>query len=244
MAGLMYWLGVKRRASVGDTVLLIAREVTDRVTTVQEALAEVRSPEVLDHLTAEDFAGLGQVTEEQAVEDPEYALVLARLVFAAAKAKGLPEDSVDAALRLDALLEPGAERDRLLRDAYEIAERAGYVTGGRTALSRLGVRALEAGDTERARQTIEQQLALGDVSMDGPAEIAAALALGDQSRREGDSATAQRLYRRANQAAQRLDDQTAIAESLVRQSEVLPRETDLQTLGALQRQAADAARRT
>jgi len=244
MAGLMDWLGVKRRQSVGDTVLLIAREITDRVTTVQEGLAEVRSPEVIDHLTEEDFFGLGQVTEEQAIEDPEYAVVLARLVFAAAKAKQLPEETVDAALRLDALLEPGAERDRLLREAYQLAERSGYVVGGRTALSRLGLRAIEAGDTERARQTIEQQLALGDVSMDGPSEVAAAMALGDQYRREGDTATAQRLYRRATQAAQRLDDPATIAEALVRQIEVLPRDTDLQTLGALQRQAADAARRT
>ena len=66
--------------------------------------------------------------EEQADEDREYAVVLARLTFAAAKAKGFDDQIVDAALRLDTLLpgdDPSHERDRLLRDAYGIAQRLG-----------------------------------------------------------------------------------------------------------------------
>jgi tetratricopeptide (TPR) repeat protein len=241
------WLGFRRRESAGDTVLLIAREVTDRQRSVQGGLAEIRDPRVLDRLTDEDFEGLDLVIEEQADEDREYAIVLARLTYAAARAKGFEDQIVDAALRLDTLLpgdDPSHERDRLLRDAYAIAQQAGYVEGGRAALSRLGLRALEAGDTERARVLLRQQLALGDEEDDDIAEVNAALALGDLLRKEGERAEAQALFRRAGRGAQRLDYQHGIAEALVRQIEMMPRNTDLETLAALQRQASEAARRT
>jgi hypothetical protein len=150
-------------------LLLVAREVTDRVRSVQGGLAEIRQPATLDALSAADFAGLDQVVREQAREDHEYAIVLGRLVYAAARAKGYDRQIVDAALRLDTLLpgdDPGREREKLLRDAYVVAERTGYVEGGRIALNRLGLRALDAGDTERARQTLGLQLALGDEQSD------------------------------------------------------------------------------
>jgi tetratricopeptide (TPR) repeat protein len=228
-------------------VLLIAREVTDRQRSVQGGLAEIRDPRVLDRLTAEDFEGLDLVIEEQADEDREYAVVLARLTYAAARAKGFEDEIVDAALRLDTLLpgdDPSHERDRLLRDAYAIAQRSGYVEGGRAALSRLGLRAIDSGDTERARALLHQQLELGDEEDDDIAEVNAALALGDLLRKEGERSEAQTLFRRAGRGAQRLDYQHGIAEALVRQIEMLPRNTDLETLAALQRQASEAARRT
>jgi tetratricopeptide (TPR) repeat protein len=241
------WLGFRRRESAGDTVLLIAREVTDRQRSVQGGLAEIRDPRVLDRLTAEDFEGLDIVIEEQADEDREYAVVLARLTFAAARAKGFDDQTVDAALRLDTLLpgdDPSHERDRLLRDAYAVAQRSGYVEGGRAALSRLGLRAIDAGDSERARALLQQQLELGDEEDDDLAEVNAAIALGDLLRKEGERNEAQALFRRAGRGAQRLDYQHGIAEALVRQIEMLPRNTDLETLAALQRQASEAARRT
>ncbi|MDF3018335.1 MAG: hypothetical protein K0R44_3560, partial [Thermomicrobiales bacterium] len=120
MTSLRDWLGFRRRDSAGDTVLLIAREVTDRQRSVQGGLAEIRDPSVLDRLSAEDFDGLDVVIEEQADEDREYAVVLARLAYAAARAKGFDDQIVDAALRLDTLLpgdDPSHERERLLRDA-------------------------------------------------------------------------------------------------------------------------------
>lgn len=228
-------------------MLLIAREVTDRQRSVQGGLAEIRDPRILDRLSAEDFEGLDIVIEEQALEDREYAIVLARLVYAAARAKGFEDQIVDAALRLDTLLpgdDPSHERDRLLREAYAIAQRSGYVEGGRAALSRLGLRAIDAGETERARALLHQQLDLGDEEDDDLAEVSAALALGDLLRKEGERSEAQALYRRAGRGAQRLDYQHGIAEALVRQIEMLPRNTDLETLAALQRQASEAARRT
>ncbi len=247
MTSLRDWLGFRRREGAGDTVLLIAREVTDRQRSVQGGLAEIRDPRVLDRLTAEDFEGLDLVIEEQADEDREYAVVLARLTYAAARAKGFDDQIVDAALRLDTLLpgdDPSHERDRLLRDAYGVAQRTGYVEGGRAALSRLGLRALDSGDTERARALLRQQLDLGDEADDDIAEVNAALALGDLLRKEGERSEAQALFRRAGRGAQRLDYQHGIAEALVRQIEMLPRNTDLETMAALQRQASEAARRT
>jgi tetratricopeptide (TPR) repeat protein len=240
-------LGFRRREGAGDTVLLIAREVADRQRSVQGGLAEIRDPRVLDRLTADDFEGLDLVIEEQADEDREYAVVLARLAYAAARAKGFDDQIVDAALRLDTLLpgdDPSHERDRLLRDAYSVAQSSGYVEGGRAALSRLGLRALDAGDTERARALLRQQLELGDEADDDIAEVNAALALGDLLRKEGERSDAQALFRRAGRGAQRLDFQHGIAEALVRQIEMLPRNTDLETMAALQRQASEAARRT
>lgn len=247
MTSLRDWLGFRRRESAGDTVLYIAREVTDRQRSVQAGLAEIRDPQVLDRLSAEDFEGLDLVIEEQADEDREYAVVLARLTVAAAKAKGFDDQIVDASLRLDTLLpgdDPSHERERLLRDAYAIAQRAGYVEGGRAALSRLGLRALDAGDSERARALLVQQLELGDEEDDDIAEVNAAIALGDLLRKEGERTESQALFRRAGRGAQRLDYQHGIAEALVRQIEMLPRNTDLETLAALQRQASEAARRT
>lgn len=240
-------MGFRRRESAGDTVLYLAREVTDRQRSVQSGLAEIRDPRILDRLDADDFEGLDIVIEEQADEDREYAVVLARLTLAAAKAKGFDDQIVDASLRLDTLLpgdDPSHERDRLLREAYGIAQRAGYVEGGRAALSRLGMRAMDSGDTERARSLLVQQLELGDEEYDDIAEVNAAIALGDLLRKEGERSEAQALFRRAGRGAQRLDYQHGIAEALVRQIEMLPRNTDLETMAALQRQASEAARRT
>jgi tetratricopeptide (TPR) repeat protein len=241
------WLGLRRRDGAGDAVLLIAREVTDRRRSVQGGLAEIRQPVILDGLTTDDFLGLDEVIEEQAEEDHAYAVVLARLTLAAAKAKGFDKPFVDAAIRLESLLpgeDPSHERDRVLREAYTVAQRAGYLEGGRIALSRLGQRAIESNDSDRARLLLQQQMDLGNEEDDSVAEVDAALALGDILRRDGDRRGAQAMFRRAGRSAQRLDHHRGIAEALIRQIELMPRETDLETLAALQRQASEAARRT
>ena len=242
------WLGAgRRRGSSGALMVRIAREVLERRRSVQGALTEVRHPAVLDALGDEDFRRLDAVVVEHANREREFAIVLARLAHAAARAKGFDRQVVDAALRLDTLLpgdDPSREREKLLRDAYAIAQRDGYVRGGRIALARLGHRALDAGDTARARALLEQQLALGDDANDASAEVDSALVLGDLVLRDGDRAGAQALYRRAGRSAQRLDYHRGIAEGLVRQIELLPLNTDPGTLAALQRQAFDAAQRT
>ncbi len=247
MSGWLGRIGLRRRPDAGNRILAIARDVTDRRVSVQAALAEIRQPQVLDALSPSDFSGFAQIIDEQGGLDREYAIVLARLVSAAARARGLDREVVDAALHLDSLLpgdDPARERERLLHDAWSVAERTGYREGAREALHRLGMRAMESGETERAKQTLRQQLTTGDETADSATEIAAALALGDRLRREGQRQEAQGLYRRAGRAAQRMDDPHAIAEALARQIDLLPASTDLATLAALQRQAAEAARRT
>jgi len=240
-------LGGRRRGSAGGFLLQIAREVVDRRRSVQGALNEIRDPLVLEALIEPDFARLDAAIVEQAPVDREFAIVLARLVHAAARAKGFERLIVDAALRLDGLLpsdDPSRERDKLLRDAYGISQQEGYVEGGRLALARLGHRALEAGETERARQLMRQQLEIGEEISDATGEVESALVLGDMARRDGDRKEAQAFYRRAGRSAQRLDHHRGIAEALIRQIDMMPPNTDLDTLAALQRQASEAARRT
>ena len=57
-----------------------------------------------------------------------------------------------------------------------MAQRAGYLEGGRIALSRLGQRSIESNDSERARLLLQQQMDLGDEEDDTIAEVDAALA--------------------------------------------------------------------
>jgi tetratricopeptide (TPR) repeat protein len=242
------WFGGRGRYDGNSAVVMqIAREVVERRRSVQGALNEVRHPAVLDALSDEDFRVLDETVEDNADYDPEYAIVLARLSHAAARAKGFDRQIVDAALTLDALLppdDPSREREQLLRDAYVIAQRAGYVRGGRLALARLGMRAAEADEFERARILLSQQLDIADESTDSAAEVDSSLLLGDILKRAGDSIVAQSYYRRASRSAARLDYHRGVAEALVRQIELMEPGTSDETLAALQRQALDAAQRT
>jgi tetratricopeptide (TPR) repeat protein len=244
---MMSRLSGRSRHGGGGALIQIAREVVGRRRSVQGALNEVRHPAVLDALADEDFRALDTIISERITSDREFSVVLARLSHAAARAKGFDRQIVDAALRLDALLpadDPSREREKLLRDAYGAAQRAGYVRGGRQALARLGRRALDAGDDERGRILLQQQVDLGPESSDGTDEVESAMALGELLRRGGDTAGAQTLYRRAGRSAQRLDYYRGVAEALSRQIDIRRNEIDLETLATLQRQALDAAERT
>lgn len=227
-----------------EAIFQIAREVVERSRSMQGALNEVRHPAILDNLSDEDFRLLDEAIVESAQDYPEYALVLARLTHAAARAKGFDRQIVDSALRLDSFLpadDPSREREQLLRDAYTIAQRAGYARGGRATLSRLGVRALDADEFDRARAIFQQQMDIGDESTDTIAEVDSALMLGDILRREGDAAGAQTYYRRASRSATRLDYHRGVAEALDRQIELIDDRTDVETSIQLQKEALDAA---
>ncbi|CAA9544458.1 MAG: hypothetical protein AVDCRST_MAG49-1310 [uncultured Thermomicrobiales bacterium] len=247
MSGLMARLGGRSRNNGASALIQIAREVVGRRRSVQGALTEIRHPAVLDALADEDFRSLDATIAERASSDHEFALVLARLAHAAARAKSFDRQVVDAALRLDALLpadDPNREREKLLRDAYTSAQKASYVRGGRLALGRLGRRAVEAGDLDRARVLLQQQLDLGPDTGDSAAEVDSAIVLGDIVRRDGDVGAAQALYRRAGVASQRLEHHRGLAEALIRQVELMPEDASLDAVAALQRQALDAAERT
>lgn len=248
MTKFMDWLGGRGRHDGNSGVIIqIAREVVERRRSIQGALNEVRHPAVLDALADDDFRMLDEAVADSAASYREYAIVLARLSHAAARAKGFDRQIVDAAIRLDSLLpkdDPSRERDQLLRDAYMIAQRAGYIRGGRATLARLGQRAVEADELERARMFFQQQLDISDEASDSAVDVDSAIALGDILRRDGDLMSAQACYRRASRSGARMDHARGVAEALVRQIELMDSGTSLETMAALQRQAFDAAQRT
>ena len=214
---------------------------------MQGALNEVRHPAVLDSLSDDDFRALDDIIAENAEQHQEFAIILARLAHAAARAKGFDRQIVDAAIRLDSLLpldDPSRERDQLLRDAYIVAQKAGYARGGRVTLARLADRALDSDDLERARKLFSQQLEIGDESTDSRVEVDSAISCGDILRREGDILGAQAMYRRASRSGMRLDYHHGVAEALVRQIDLVDAGTSLETVAQMQRQALDAAERT
>ncbi|MDQ4099661.1 MAG: hypothetical protein M3121_04105, partial [Chloroflexota bacterium] len=186
MSSLMDRLAGRGRRGGNGVLIQIAREVVGRRRSLQGAISEVRHPAVLDVLSDEDFRALDKVIDERRTSDREFSLVLARLTHAAAHAKGFDRQTVDAALQLDSLLpaeDPAREREKLLRDAYRAAQRAGYVKGGRTALARLGQRSFHAGDAERARALLKQQVELGPETMDSEDEVESSILLADLLRR-------------------------------------------------------------
>ena len=212
-------LAGKGRRGGNGVLVQIAREVVGRRRSIQGAISEVRHPAVLDALSDDDFRILDELIDERVASDREFAQVLARLTHAAAHAKSFDRQTVDAALRLDTLLpaeDPSREREKLLRDAYKAAQRAGYVQGGRRALGRLGNRAASAGDTERARVLLQQQLDLGPEGTDSEDEVESALLLGDMVLRDGNSQGATELFERAGRSAERIGFTRGIVESIMR----------------------------
>lgn len=232
----------------GNTVLVqIAREVVGRKRSLQGAVSEVRHPAVLDALSDEEFVVLGEIIDERIKSDREFATVLARLTHAAAHAKSFDRETVDSALRLDALLpsdDPARDREKLLRDAYRAAQRAGYVVGGRKALARLGQRAAQVGEPERARVLLQQQLDLGPDRTDSEDEVDSAVVLGDLLHRDGDTDGALELYQRASGAAETLDYAKGLAESSVREIDLSKGRLSDQQLVSLQERAIAASRKT
>jgi len=115
-----------------EAIFQIAREVVERRRSMQGALNEVRHPAILDNLSDEDFRLLDEAIVESAPEYPEYALVLARLTHAAARAKGFDRQIVDSALRLDSFLPPeDPSRERETTAARRLYHRsAGWLCPG------------------------------------------------------------------------------------------------------------------
>ncbi|MBA2247900.1 MAG: tetratricopeptide repeat protein [Chloroflexia bacterium] len=237
-------LAGKGRRGGNGVLVQIAREVVGQRRSLQGAISEVRHPAVLDALSDDDFKILDNLIDERLLSDANFAATLARLTHAAAHAKGFDRQTVDAALRLDGLLpsdDPSREREKLLRDAYRAAQRSGYVQGGRRSLARLGRRAVSAGESERARQLLQQQVDLGPESIDTEDEVDSSILLGDILRRDGDLQGALALFGRAANSARRLGFERGVAEAIIRQIELSRSDLDLDTLASLQEEALDAA---
>lgn len=230
-------LANKGRKGGNGVLVQISREVVGRKRSINGAISEVRHPAVLDALSDDDFSILADLIDERLDSDREFAQVLARLTHAAAHAKGFDRQTVDAALQLDALLpseDPAREREKLLRDAYKAAQRAGYVQGGRRALGRLGHREVNAGDTEKARALFQQQLDLGPAASDTADEIESAILLGDIVLRDGDSQTALNLYARGEESSRRINYKRGLADTLLRRLEVGGEGPDLEARAKLE----------
>ncbi|MDQ3539084.1 MAG: tetratricopeptide repeat protein, partial [Chloroflexota bacterium] len=244
MSSWMEKLAGKGRRGGNGVLVQIAREVVGRRRSVQGAISEVRHPAVLDALSDDDFKILDELIDERIGSDRDFSVVLARLAHAAAHAKGFDRQTVDAALRLDALLpadDPAREREKLLRDAYRAAQRAGYLQGGRRALARLGLRPVSGGNSEHALGLFQQQLDLGPESMDTEDEVESAILLSDLLRREGDKDGARVLVERAGRSSDHLGFHQGVAESTVRLIEISRDQLDLEGLATLQERALDAA---
>lgn len=225
-------LANKGRKGGNGVLVQISREVVGRKRSINGAISEVRHPAVLDALSDDDFAILADLIDERIDSDREFAQVLARLTHAAAHAKGFDRQTVDAALHLDALLpseDPAREREKLLRDAYKAAQRAGYVQGGRRALGRLGHREASGGDSEKARALFQQQLDLGPAASDTHDEIESAIMLGDIVLRDGDAQSALDLYARAEESSRRTNYKRGLADALLRRLEVGGESLELET---------------
>ena len=247
MSGWIEKLAGKGKRGGSGVLVQIAREVVGRKRSLQGAISEVRHPAVLDALADEDFRMLDELIVERVESDREFAQVLARLTHAAAHAKGFDRQTVDAALRLDALLpsdDPAREREKLLGDAYRAAQRAGYVQGGRRALAKLGQRAASAGEAERARMLLQQQVDLGPEGADGEDEVDSAILLGDLLRRDGDANRALDLYERAGRSAARMGYVRALAPALLRQIDMKRGSLAPEDLILLQQDALDAVTET
>lgn len=230
-------LANKGRKGGNGVLVQISREVVGRKRSINGAISEVRHPAVLDALSDDDFTILADIIDERLDSDREFAQVLARLTHAAAHAKGFDRQTVDAALQLDALLpaeDQAREREKLLRDAYKAAQRAGYVQGGRRAIGRLGHREVSAGDTIKARPLLQQQLDLGAASQDTRDEVDSAVLLGDIILRDGDSQSAMALYARAEESSRRLGYKRGLADSLLRRLEVGGEQLTLESRAALE----------
>lgn len=246
MSSWMEKLAGKGRRGGSAVLVQISREVVGRRRSIAGAVSEVRHPAVLDALSDDDFKILGDTIDERVGSDREFATVLARLTHAAAHAKGFDRQTVDAALRLDALLsadDPGREREKLLRDAYRAAQRAGYVSGGRKALARLGQRAAASGDSERARALLLQQVELGPEQSDTEDEVDSAIQLGDLLRRDGDMSGAVTQYERAGRSSERLGYAQGVADAAVREIDIRRQTLDPEALATMQGGAANAARK-
>lgn len=230
-------LANKGRKGGNGVLVQISREVVGRKRSINGAISEVRHPAVLDALSDDDFSILADLIDERLASDREFSQVLARLTHAAAHAKGFDRQTVDAALQLDALLpseDPAREREKLLRDAYKAAQRAGYVHGGRRALGRLGHREMSAGDTEKARALFQQQLDLGPANNDTRDEVESAILLGDIVIRDGDSQTALALYARAEESSRRIDYRRGLADTLFRRLEIGGDNLELETRAGME----------
>ena len=240
------WLR-RYQGTEANPIYRLAVDVATGRMSFERALDAAESHNVNGRLADGDLIDLDQQVESEARGNLEFALTLARLNAATARAKGFEKVLVDLYLRIAELLEDErdeAEREYNFREALHVAKKISYVSGQRRALNRLARIAFERGDTEDARDLLLQQLEAGREESDTGDEIETAILLADISLADGDVATAHDLYHRAAKSARRIGFYSGAVDALLRQVGILRERGDLQASLQLLRQASDAADRT
>jgi len=240
------WLR-RRQGIERNPVYRLATDVWEGRIPVERAYQEVEKHSILNRLADGDLWELDREAARAAVDDPERALILARLAILAARYKGFDRVLVDCNLRAAELLaEMGETREQELhlREALHAAERIANIPGQRRALSRLARLAFERGETERARELLARQLDAGREDVDTLEDVETALLLGDLARGEGDEAAAREFYHRAGRSARRVGHFAGVVDALLRQVVILREQGDRDQAMLLLQQAQDAAERT
>ncbi|HEX5163868.1 MAG TPA: tetratricopeptide repeat protein [Thermomicrobiales bacterium] len=240
------WLR-RYQGTEANPIYRLAVDVATGRMSFERALDAAESHSVNGRLADGDLVDLDQQVESEARVNLQFALILARLNAATARAKGFEKVLVDLYLRIAELLEDErdeAEREYNYREALHVAKRISYVAGQRRALNRLARMAFERGDTEDARGLLLQQLEAGREESDTGDEIETAILLADISLADGDVSTAHDLYHRAARSARRIGFHTGAVDALLRQVGILRERGDLHASLQLLRQASESADRT
>jgi tetratricopeptide (TPR) repeat protein len=225
----------------------LAVDVATGRTSFERALDAAQSHQVIGRLADGDLFDLDHQVEYEAGTNLEFALVLARLNAAAARAKGFDRVLVDLCLRVADLLErPGQEKERdyYLREALLTAQRISYIAGQRKALNRLARGALERDEVEMARDLLAQQLDAGREDTDTREEIETAIMLAEIAIRDDDATKAHDLYHRAARSSRRIGHYRGSVEALRRQAELVRERGDLQGALMLLQEAEECANHT
>lgn len=240
------WLR-RYQGTEANPIYRLAVDVATGRISFERALDAAESHTVNGRLADGDLIDLDQQVESEARGNLQFALILARLNAATARAKGFEKVLVDLYLRIAELLEDDrdeAEREYNFREALHVARKISYVSGQRRALNRLARISFERGDTEDARDLLLQQLEAGREESDTGDEIETAILLADISLADGDVATAHDLYHRAARSARRIGFHTGAVDALLRQVSIQRERGDLHSSLQLLRQASESADRT
>lgn len=248
------WL--RRRQGIERNPLYrIAVETFEGHLTVEQAYAAAEHPSTVARLADGDLWEVLDEAGRAALDHPEHALLLTRLVILAARQKGFDRVLMEANLRAADILaeyadgdaeqvrERQREQELHLQEALRAARRIANAAGQRRALARLARLAWARGDHEQARVLLQRQLESGREDTDTVEDVETALMLGDLARQEGNLSAAREFYNRASRSARRVGHYAGMVDALLRHVTILRELGDLDAAYALLQQAQEAAER-
>lgn len=248
------WL--RRRQGIERNPLYrIATDALEGRITVEQAYAAAEQPSTVARLADGDLWEVLDEAGRAAVDHPDHALLLSRLVILAARRKGFDRVLMEANLRAADILaeyegtneeeeeQRQREQELHLQEALRAAQRIANAAGQRRALARLARLAWLRGERDRARDLLMRQLESGSENTDTLEDVETALMLGDLARQEGNLAAAREFYNRASRSARRVGHYAGMVDALLRHVTILRELGDLDATYALLQQAQEAAER-